>query len=109
MVQGLSARGLRGQALFVKEQRLRHGQPAMVEIGPYEELEWLPGPGYSEGDLAEVDRLPREGWVWVVQRATHMEPKAITVWVKVRRPGQVEHEECRLVLLCEGGAGGAHR
>lgn len=90
------------------EHRLRHGQPTVLELGPFQDLVFEEGPGTREADLAEADRSPEEGLIWLVQRASFPEPKALHVWAQVTRPGG-QPERHMLVLLCQGGASGTGR
>lgn len=99
--------GLRGRAPIVKEQELRHLVPSRVEVGAFEDVEVPDQAQVDEASIAEVDREPTEGWLWLVQRKRLASRRALTIMVRVRRPGAEESEDLRLVLLCDGGAGGA--
>lgn len=76
-------------------------------MGPFEDFEVPDQDQVTEADIAEVDRDPAEGWVWMVQRKRLAYRRAQTVMARVLRPGNEDWEQLRLVLVCEGGPNGA--
>lgn len=102
MVEGPVHLGLGGRASFVRDWELRHLAPVRIEVGPFEEFEVAPSPAVEQAGLVEVDRDPGQGWLWLVQKKRLSSRRALTVMARVRRLGEQEAEDRRLVLLCEG-------
>lgn len=78
-----------------------------VEVGPFSQAEVPDCEATAEAGLAEVDRDPAEGWLWLVQRKRLPQRRALTVMARVLRPGAKKPQDVRLVLVCEGGLSAA--